>query len=253
LTEAQFYSGALWGVFVIAAITAAALFFVTAPYGRHLRAGWGPTLPSTLGWVVMESVAVVTVAVFFLLGDRKDDPVSIAFLAMWQAHYLNRTYVFPFRRKGGGRPMPAAVMLMAVFFNAWNGYLNGRWLFTLGPHRDTSWFADPRFVVGAAVFVLGMAINHHSDTILLALREGGERGYRVPHGGLFRFVSMPNYLGELLEWIGWALATWSLAGLSFAVFTAANLVPRAWANHRWYRETFPDYPKERRAIIPFLF
>ena len=69
---------------------------------------------------------------------------------------------------------------------------------------------------------------------------------------MYGFVSCPNYLGEVMIWTGWAIATWSLAGLSFAVFTAANLVPRALANHRWYRETFPDYPRTRRAVIPWL-
>jgi hypothetical protein len=39
----------------------------------------------------------------------------------------------------------------------------------------------------------------------------------------------------------------------FFLFTAANLVPRAAQNHRWYRETFPDYPRERRALIPWMW
>ena len=69
---------------------------------------------------------------------------------------------------------------------------------------------------------------------------------------MYRHVSCPNYLGEMLEWTGWAVLTWSLAGTAFAVFTAANLVPRAMAIHRWYRDKFPDYPVERKAVIPFL-
>ena len=63
----------------------------------------------------------------------------------------------------------------------------------------------------------------------------------------------PNYLGEMMEWIGWALVAWSMAGFVFVVWTAANLVPRAYAHHQWYRRTFPDYPPERKAFIPFLF
>ena len=72
----------------------------------------------------------------------------------------------------------------------------------------------------------------------------------MPHGELYRWISCPNYLGELIEWAGWAVATWSLPGLGFAVWTAANLVPRARANHRWYRSHFADYPNERKALIP---
>ena len=68
----------------------------------------------------------------------------------------------------------------------------------------------------------------------------------------FEWVSCPNYLGEMTEWAGWALATWSLPGLAFAAYTAANLAPRALAHHDWYRERFPDYPPRRRALIPYL-
>jgi len=88
---------------------------------------------------------------------------------------------------------------------------------------------------------------------LRTLRAPGERGYKIPHGGLYRFVSAPNYFGELVEWSGFALAAWSPAALVFVVWTAANLAPRAWANHRWYRRTFADYPTGRRALVPFLF
>ena len=57
---------------------------------------------------------------------------------------------------------------------------------------------------------------------------------------------------ELIEWTGWAVASWSAGGLAFAVYTAANLGPRAWSTHRWYRRSFPDYPVERKALIPSL-
>ena len=93
----------------------------------------------------------------------------------------------------------------------------------------------------------------HSDRVLINLRKPGETGYKIPVGGGYRWVTAPNYLGEILEWTGWAILTWSTAGLSFAVFTMANLAPRAFSNHTWYRENFPDYPPERKALIPYLF
>jgi protein-S-isoprenylcysteine O-methyltransferase Ste14 len=102
------------------------------------------------------------------------------------------------------------------------------------------------------VFAAGYFINRRSDTILRNLRKPGETGYKIPQGGMFRWISAPNYFGELTIWTGWAIATWSLAGLSFAVFTAANLVPRALTNHKWYLDKFPDYPAKRRAIIPYI-
>jgi steroid 5-alpha-reductase/3-oxo-5-alpha-steroid 4-dehydrogenase 1 len=160
--------------------------------------------------------------------------------------------IFPFQLRGGTARMPLLIALFAFTFNLVNGYLNGRYLFQIGPHYPPEWLLDPRFIVGALLFAGGYIINRHADATLMRLRDSGEPGYKIPHGGLYRFISCPNYFGEVIEWSGWALATWSLPGLAFAVWTVANLVPRARSHHRWYRETFPDYPRERRAVIPFL-
>jgi steroid 5-alpha reductase family enzyme len=103
-----------------------------------------------------------------------------------------------------------------------------------------------------SVFVLGATVNVRSDEILLRLRQSGDSDYSIPTGGLFEWVSCPNYLGEIVQWTGFAIAAWSLPALSFAVWTAANLVPRAIAHHRWYHDSFDRYPAARRALIPGL-
>jgi 3-oxo-5-alpha-steroid 4-dehydrogenase 1 len=103
------------------------------------------------------------------------------------------------------------------------------------------------------LFILGFIINRQADFTLHKLRKGGETGYSIAYNGLYRWISCPNYLGEILIWTGWAVATWSLAGLSFAVWTAANLVPRARAHHRWYLQNFADYPANRKMLVPGIW
>jgi protein-S-isoprenylcysteine O-methyltransferase Ste14 len=200
----------------------------------------------------MEAPASLGFFAVYVWGERRLDVVPLALLALWQLHYFNRAFVYPFRRRGGDKPMPLAVAALGLTFNIANAYLNARFL-THFARYPAGWLSDPRFVGGVALFLVGFAINQQSDEILRTLRAPGERGYKIPHGGLYRFVSAPNYLGELIEWSGFALAAWSPAALTFVVWTAANLAPRAWANHRWYRRTFPDYPTGRRALVPFLF
>jgi steroid 5-alpha-reductase/3-oxo-5-alpha-steroid 4-dehydrogenase 1 len=139
---------------------------------------------------------------------------------------------------------------MGILFNGVNGYLNGRHIFTLSGGYASSWLRDPRFIIGAMIFILGYAINRRADLILRSLRRPGETDYKVSNQWLYRWVSCPNYLGEIMQWVGWAIATWSLAGLAFAVWTAANLIPRARANHAWYRNNFANYPAERKALLP---
>ncbi len=249
----NFYDTLLYGFIVIALCTMPYLLRTTAPYGRHSRGGFGPRLNSTLGWVLMEAPASLVPLGLFLAADdeHKRSPVVLAFLLLWQLHYFHRAFIFPFRRRGGA-PMPLVIPLTGILFNLGNTYLNWHYLLTLRSPYPPGWFTEPRFLLGVAVFLGGFAINQHSDFILLHLRRPGETGYKIPYGGLYRLISCPNYLGELLEWVGWAVLTWSLPGAVFALWTAANLVPRALAHHRDYKRRFRDYPPERRALIPLV-
>ena len=249
MTELDFHRALVWAMLGVAAVTFWYLFRRTAPYGRHYAgSGWGPDISSKVGWVVMEWPAVLFFLSVYLQGEAAMEVVPLVFLTMWQVHYVNRTFIYPLRTRSSAYT-PLFVVITGLAFNLVNAYVNARFISELGEYA-VSWLSDPRFVIGASVFVFGMLLNLHSDNILLRLRKGRTTKYGVPYGGAFRYVSCPNYLGEILEWIGWAIATWSLAGLSFAVFTFANLAPRAVSNHRWYRERFPDYPPKRRALIP---
>ncbi len=235
----------------LAVPTFLSLWLVTAPYGRHARRGWGPTLPARVGWLVMESPAPLLFAAVYAMGAHRGEAAPLAFLALWELHYLYRAFVYPARMRPGATAMPVTVALLAIAFNVLNGYVNARWISALGVYPD-AWLASPRFVAGAALFLGGLALHLTADGALRRLRAPGETGYRIPRGGAFEWISCPNYLGELIEWTGWAIATWSLAGLAFAVYTAANLAPRAIAHHAWYRRQFPEYPRRRRALIPFV-
>jgi protein-S-isoprenylcysteine O-methyltransferase Ste14 len=253
VTEARVFELLLWSWLGLAVVTYVSLQFIVAPYGRHARGGWGPKLPSTWGWVIMEAPASLGFAAFYWWGERRMQPGALALFALWELHYVNRAFVFPFRRRGGEKPMPLAVPLAAIIFNVPNAYLNARWLTHFSPGYGAAWLTEPRFLVGAALFLVGLTINWQADQILMALRKPGETGYKIPVGGMYRLISCPNYFGELVEWTGWAIATWSLPGLMFAIYTAANLVPRARQNHAWYKQTFSDYPPERKAVVPLLY
>ncbi len=251
MTEATVHADLVAMMFVAAVFTALSVLVVTAPYGRHARGGWGPPVSTRTGWLIMEVPAIATFCIVYALGTHRAEAGPVGLLALWVWHYGYRGLVYPFRIKAGQKPMPLSIAAMGGGFNVYNGYLNARQVSEFGVY-PASWLVDPRFVAGAVLFFVGWLINQHADAVLLALRKPGETGYKVPNGGLYRWISCPNYLGELIEWTGWALASWSFAGLGFALYTAANLVPRALDHHRWYRRAFPDYPPERRAVIPGL-
>jgi protein-S-isoprenylcysteine O-methyltransferase Ste14 len=237
---------------VIAAATVPYLLVRPAPYGRYGRPGWGRALNARLAWVLMEAPSPLGMVLLFALVGGASNAVALVALGLWLCHYLYRAFVFPFLLPPTARPMPVVVLAAGAFFNLVNVYLNGSWLFWLGPRRAVGWFFSLPFLLGLGLFFFGMAVHILADRELRTLRRAGNGERGLPHGPLFRWLSCPNYFGEIVEWFGFALATWSPGGLIFALWTAANLVPRAVHHHRWYRDKFPDYPASRRAVIPFV-
>lgn len=235
------------------------LFFFPAPYGRHKGKGpniWGPGIPTRWSWFLMEFPSCVIFAIIYFMGEWALEPVPLLFLLMWQFHYFHRTFIFPFRIKPRpGDTTPIGIPLVAILTNTVISFLNASILTwaAISQEYTLEWLMDPRFILGVIVFVSGYYINKKADRMLRHLRKYGDRdGYSIPRGWLYEKISCPNYFGELVTWTGWAIATWSWAGAIFVLLTAANLVPRAITNHRWYHEKFEDYPKDRKIIIPYV-
>jgi len=238
---------------LLAGIVFLLLFFFAAPYGRYSQSGWGPRIGSRTGWIIMEAAAPLVFAICFIFGSNAVTVTTIVFLGFWQFHYIYRAFIYPLRMRSNGRGMPIIIIGLGLLFNTINGYLNGRYIFTFSDKYTSEWLGDPRFIAGLAIFIIGLIINQRSDRILRNLRQPDESGYRIPYGELYRWISCPNYLGEVIIWLGWAVATWSLPGLAFAIWTAANLAPRARSHHKWYQKHFTDYPPGRKALLPGLW
>jgi hypothetical protein len=194
------------------------LFFIPAPYGRHMRKREG-VIPDAWGWVMMEVPAVLVFGSTFFVGAYHETVTEMVFLLMWMAHYIQRTFVYPFLRRKSERGMPLLIVSMGFLFNILNGYLNGRYLFEFSRGYPDDWMKDWRFMIGGSLFIIGYVMNRNADRVLRKLRG----------------------------------TTWSVVGLTFAVWTMANLVPRAWAHHRWYQEWFSDYPSGRKALLPGIW
>ena len=226
------------------------LFFVKQPYGRHMRKGWGPTIQNNTAWLIMELPALMV----FILAVYCTDNISgfVIFAAsLWILHYVHRTLIFPFRLKTRGKKMPLVIVVSGICFNFVNASLNGIVLSNNDPGIDSQ--PDKfRIIAGLTLFVSGMCINIISDNYLIHLRKNSTNGYQIPHKYLFKWISCPNFFGEIIEWAGFAILAFNPAALSFLVWTIVNLVPRAMNHHIWYKRTFAEYPVNRKALIPFI-
>lgn len=258
-TDDPIYDTILLIALVMPLLTVLVSRFMTAPYGRFGDAWPWAKLDARLGWFLMELPATLVFWLCFLGGPHANDPVPALIAGIWAVHYLNRGFLFPLmmRVPRGSRTFGVFLVVTGMFVTSLHGYLHGTFLANYADHLTPAWLGDPRFLAGVALYVLGMTLNIHSDAIVRNLRtadelERGVKSYRIPRGGGFTFVSNPQYFGELVAWTGFAMLTWSLAGLFILTISAANLIPRAIANHRWYVQKFPDYPR-RRILVPFLY
>lgn len=236
----------------IALITFFTLVFtkIRAPYGRHANTNWGKMMDNKWAWFVMEFPALIVMPTVALTGPQPMSDYSYLLISLWTLHYFNRTIIFPIRIRTKGKKMPLTIVFSALFFNSVNGLLNGYFLGYITTKSEV--WSDWTTYVGLLIFVAGLLINQITDTKLINLRKE-KKGYQIPKKWLFDYISCPNHFGETVEWIGFAIIACSIPGWTFAIWTFCNLIPRALNHHQWYNEKFEDYPKSRKAVIPFIW
>ncbi|XP_042308349.1 LOW QUALITY PROTEIN: 3-oxo-5-alpha-steroid 4-dehydrogenase 2 [Sceloporus undulatus] len=229
------------------------------PYGKHGQEPQSPEpqppeqhLSARRAWFLQELPAFLVPAL--LLAARSPPapgaPRCRMLAGMFCTHYFYRTFIYSFLTRG--RPFPLKMLYFGALFCTYNGFLQGYYMIYCAEYPD-DWCNNLRFTSGLLLFLFGIGINIHSDHLLRQLRKPGEFTYKIPQGGLFAYVSGANFFGEIIEWFGYAIATWSLPAFAFALFTLCCIGPRAYHHHRYYVRTFTCYPRSRKALIPFIF
>ncbi|MDD2595558.1 MAG: DUF1295 domain-containing protein [Bacteroidales bacterium] len=233
-----------------------ALQYFKAGYGFLRTPQWGYSIPNKIGWVIMEAPVFITMCILYGISDRIANVTIIIITTLFLTHYLQRSFIFPFLIRGKNE-MPVAIIAMGMIFNVINAYMQGRWIYTYSPENmySVQWLVTPQFIIGTIIFILGMYINLQSDYIIRHLRKPGDSNHYIPKGGMFKYVSSANYFGEILEWVGFAILTWSVAGVVFLLWTCANLVPRANSLYEKYKDEFGEEftSLHRKRVIPFIY
>ena len=248
MTEPLILLSAIWAA--LAVLVFAMSFRVPDITGRVRGEGWGKRINARWGWFWMELPALVVFPAIYIAIGNFSLAGNIA-VALWLAHYGHRTLVWPWIVIKENATVPSGMWLSGAAFNVINGALLGAYFGLAADYAD-GWLSDPRFLLGLTLFVLGAALNIRADYRMLRLRRQSGEQRVLPTGGAFNTICCPNLAGEILEWIGFALLTWCLPALAFALWTLANLIPRALWRRNWYRANFPDFPKNRAALIPGL-
>lgn len=252
----------LYVMSALALMVFVALYFVKAGYGMFRTARWGISLPNKLAWVLMEAPVFVVMFVLWARSGAAFAFPQYLFFLLFQLHYLQRSFIFPLLMKGKNR-MPIAVVAMGVVFNVLNGVMQAGGIFWFPPTDEAGvslyvagadYLLRPHALTGLVLFFGGMLVNLHSDHVIRHLRSPGDTRHYLPARGMYRYVTSANYLGELVEWTGFALLTASPAAWVFVWWTAANLIPRAHAIYGHYVEEFgAQAVGNRKRIIPWVY
>lgn len=241
---------------ILAVVVFVSLFFVNAGYGKFYQPKWGPSLDNHLGWFLMEVPVFIVMLVLWCFSGRRGDTVRLVFLLLFELHYFHRSFIFPSQLRGHSR-MPWTIVLMGALFNTVNALMQGGWIFYVSPadFYQGGWLTSLPFLAGTALFIAGMCINIQSDSIIRKLRKPGDTAHYLPRGGMFRYVTSANYFGEFVEWVGFAILTWSWSGAVFALWTFANLAPRAARIYDLYIQEFPGELDTRKVkrMLPFIY
>jgi 3-oxo-5-alpha-steroid 4-dehydrogenase 1 len=257
----SFYYYSLIAMIILAVIIFIVLQFITPAYGMTFNNRWGMSVKNKMGWLIMESPVFVAMTFLYLYslknGIKPFNWVTFSIFVFFQLHYFQRSFVFPPLMRGSSK-MPISIIAMGFFFNTMNAYMQGGWLFYVCPEiqYEISWFWSVPFIIGTILFFLGMVINMHADRIIRALRKDkNDNNYYIPHGFLFNKISSANYFGEILEWVGFAILSWSPSGLVFVLWSFANIVPRSKAVYERYIQFFGDDFKKlkRNKIFPYIY
>ena len=236
-------------------------FIMQAPYGKLSQGDVGFNFSPKWGWFLMELPASVSFIVFYFAGENCFEAVPLFFLGIWLIHYGNRGFIFPMLMrvaKGAKGSFSVMIVVAGWFVTAMHGYLNAVFISELSDQFIADWFTTPQFIIGMVIYFMGYLGNLHSDAVIRNLRskeevERGDKIYRIPEAGLFKYVTNASYFTEIISFTGFAIATWNLGAVFVLLVTMANLIPRAFQQHKWYLEKFGDeYPKERKVIIPFI-
>ncbi|KAH8730355.1 3-oxo-5-alpha-steroid 4-dehydrogenase-domain-containing protein [Phaeosphaeriaceae sp. PMI808] len=175
-------------------------------------------------------------------------------LAMCMIHFAKREYETLFVHRFSAATMPIRnIYKNSGYYWIISGVNLGYW--TYAPTSPSARPSNPLITsLGLALFAIGEIANYSTHVTLRDLRRPGSTERGIPLGLGFNMVTCPNYMFEVLAWVGVALVNWSLSTVVFIGLAVVQMGAWAWKKERRYRKEFGDkYKRKRYAILPGIW
>lgn len=187
--------------------------------------------------------------------ERVVHPVQTYAMYYWCFHYFKRILETFFVHRFSHSTSP----ISNVFRNCAYYWTFGAYVAYYVNHPLYTPVGDTQMKLGFAFGILCQVSNFYCHLILRSLRPAdGSGGYQIPKGFLFNIVTCANYTTEIYQWIGFNIATQTVAGYVFVVVAASIMTNWAFAKHRRLRKLFdgkdgrPKYPRRWVILPPFI-
>lgn len=235
---------ALYGLLVFLALCAGPAVYYGQSLSRFNKARAGSVLPARLGMMILYATPILALFVSARGYVSAASPVQWTVFGAVFLHFLKRVLESLFLHKYSKPVSLFTTILIACFYSTAAfviGSLNQRPI----PAPDFP------FAFGVVFFLAGVAGNFYHHKLLAGLRKNS-LDYFIPKGGLFEFVVCPHYLFEICAWLGFALLSRHFAAWLILCFVIAYLTAQGLRTLEWYRAEFADFPRSRKALLPFI-
>lgn len=186
-----------------------------------------------------------------LLGMKGADKpfLQVQTLAMWfhSAHYAKRILETLFVHHFSHATMP----IFNLFKNCSYYWLAAAAISYFINHPLYTPVGETQMLAGFAFSAAMQLGNLHCHVYQASLRADGSKAYKEPKGGLFRFVTCANYSCEIYQWVGFNVATQTVAGWLFVTCGAAQMMAWANAKHKRLKKLFPGFKRAFKLLPPF--
>ncbi|KAM7526735.1 hypothetical protein LguiA_016637 [Lonicera macranthoides] len=205
-------------------------------------------ISSRTGMLVLYTPAFLAGVASFALFPVEEDLRFKMLCSALTLHFFKRVFEVIFVHKYSGSMAVEAVFPISLsYFFSTATMIYAQYL-TLGLPEPP---VDLKYA-GVAIFLAGILGNFYHHCILSNMRNG-DKEYKIPRGGLFNLVICPHYLFEILGFLGASCISQTLYAFSFTLGTTGYLIGRSYATRKWYLSKFEDFPKDVKALIPFIF
>ncbi|KAJ6819205.1 very-long-chain enoyl-CoA reductase-like isoform X1 [Iris pallida] len=241
-----------------------ALIGLSEALGRHLNyskfwnvnpptgsKGWwrGTTLSSRAGMLLLYAPAAAAAAASFFVPGAVVGARAQLLCAALAVHFFKRLFEVLFIHQYSGRMLlGSAIPITFSYTVSTVSMIYAQYL-----SRDMAEPAVNLEYAGIVLFLIGIAGNFYHHYLLSKLRQKGDKGYKIPRGGLFELVLCPHYLFEIIGFYGVAMIAQTIYSVSFALGTTFYLVGRSAATRKWYLSKFENFPREVKALVPYIF